>query len=142
MGICLAVPVNTAKRVVAELIAYGKVRRGWIDATMVQLFPDLVNYAKLPVSTGFLVSQTKKNGYAEQAGIRAGSEPVRYRSTVIYLGGDILTSVDGMKVDTLADLYSALEDNKPGERVAVELIRGGKPVKLELILADREESGP
>ncbi|GHV55292.1 peptidase S1 [Spirochaetia bacterium] len=142
VGIGLAVPVNTAKRVVAELIAYGKVRRGWIDATMVQLFPDLVNYAKLPVSTGFLVSQTKRSGYAEQAGIRAGSEPVRYRSTVIYLGGDILTSVDGMKVDTLADLYSALEDNKPGERVAVELIRGGRTVKLDLILADREDSGP
>ncbi|GHV79716.1 peptidase S1 [Spirochaetia bacterium] len=142
VGIGLAVPVNTAKRVVAELIAYGKVRRGWIDATMVQLFPDLVNYAKLPVSTGFLVSQTKRSGYAEQAGIRAGSEPVRYRSTVIYLGGDILTSVDGMKIETLADLYSALEDNKPGERVAVELNRGGRTVKLDLILADREDSGP
>jgi S1-C subfamily serine protease len=128
--------------VVAELIAYGKVRRGWIDATMVQLFPDLVNYAKLPVSTGFLVSRTKKNGYAEQAGIRAGSEPVRYGSTVIYLGGDIITSVDGKKIETLADLYSALEDNKPGERVAVELLRSGRTVKLELILADREESGP
>jgi S1-C subfamily serine protease len=45
-----------------------------------------------------------------------------------------------MKTETLADLYSALEDNKPGERVAVELIRGGRTVKLELILADREGS--
>jgi S1-C subfamily serine protease len=108
----------------------------------VQLFPALVNYAKLPVSSGLLVSRTKKNGYAEQAGIRAGSEPVRYGSTVIYLGGDIITSVDGMKIETLTDLYSALEDNKPGDRVAVELIRGGRTVKLELILADREESGP
>ncbi|GHV32452.1 peptidase S1 [Spirochaetia bacterium] len=140
VGIGFAVPVNTAKRVVAELIAYGKVRRGRIDATVVQLFPDLVTYAKLPVSSGLLISRTKKNGYAEQAGIRQGSEPVRYRSSVIYLGGDIITSVDGMKTDTLADLYSALEDNKPGERVAVELIRGGKTIKLELILADREES--
>jgi S1-C subfamily serine protease len=141
VGIGFAVPVNTAKRVVAELIAYGKVRRGWIDASVVQIFPALVNYAKLPVSSGLLVSRTKRSGYAEQAGIRAGSEPVRYGSTVIYLGGDIITSVDGMKTETLADLYSALEDNKPGERVAVELIRGGRTVKLELILANREESG-
>jgi S1-C subfamily serine protease len=142
VGIGFAVPVNTAKRVVAELIAYGKVRRGWIDASVVQIFPALIRYAKLPVESGLLVSRTKKNGYAEQAGIRQGSEPVRYGSTVIYLGGDIITSVDGMKIETLADLYSALEDNKPGERVAVELIRGGRTVKLELILADREESGP
>lgn len=141
VGIGFAVPVNTAKRVVAELIAYGKVRRGWIDASVVQLFPTLVGYAKLPVSTGLLVSRTKRNGFAEQAGIRQGSEPVRYGSNVIYLGGDIITSADGMKIETLADLYSALEDNKPGERVAVELIRGGRTIKLDVILADREESG-
>jgi S1-C subfamily serine protease len=141
VGIGFAVPVNTAKRVVAELIAYGKVRRGWIDATVVQLFPALVTYAKLPVSSGLLVSRTKRNGLAEQAGIRQGSEPVRYGSSVIYLGGDIITMADGMKVETLADLYSALEDNKPGERVAVEVLRGGRTVKMEIILADREETG-
>lgn len=140
VGIGFAVPVNTAKRVVAELIQYGKVRRGWIDASLVQLFPALVRYAKLPVSAGLLVSRTKRNGFAEQAGVRQGSEPVRYGSSVIYLGGDIITSVDGMKVNSLADLYSALEDNKPGERVAVELLRAGKTVRLEVSLADREET--
>jgi S1-C subfamily serine protease len=139
VGIGFAVPVNTAKRVVAELIEFGKVRRGWIDASVVQLFPALVRYAKLPVGSGLLVSRTKKNGLAEQAGLRQGTEPVRYGSSVIYLGGDIITSVDGMKVDSLADLYSSLEDNKPGEKIAVEILRGGKTVKLEVTLADREE---
>lgn len=139
VGIGFAVPVNTAKRVVAELIEYGKVRRGWIDATVVQLFPALVRYAKLPVTTGLLVSRTRQNGLAERAGIRQGAEPVRYNSGMIYLGGDIIVSVDGMKTATLADLYSALEDNKPGEKVAVELLRNGTVVKLEVTLADREE---
>jgi S1-C subfamily serine protease len=60
-------------------------------------------------------------------------------SSVIYLGGDIITAVDGMKVDTLADFYSALEDNKPGEKVAVELFRGGRTHRVEMTLADREE---
>jgi S1-C subfamily serine protease len=139
VGIGFAVPVNTAKRVVTELIQYGKVRRGWIDATVVQIFPGLVRYAKLPVNTGLLVSRTKRNGFAEKAGIRQGSEPVQYGRSVIYVGGDIITSVDGMKTDTLADLYSALEDNKPGERIRVEIIRGGSPSTLEVTLADREE---
>ncbi|MDR2397963.1 MAG: trypsin-like peptidase domain-containing protein [Spirochaetaceae bacterium] len=139
VGIGFAVPVNTAKRVVAELIEYGKVKRGWIDATLVQLFPALVRYAKLPVSGGLLVSRTKRNGFADRAGIRQGSEPVKYGSSVIYLGGDIITSVDGMKTETLADLYSALEDNKPGEKVAVEIQRGRETIKVELPLADREE---
>jgi S1-C subfamily serine protease len=105
----------------------------------VQIFPSLVRYAKLPVNTGLLVSRTKKNGYAEQAGLRQGSEPVKYGSSVIYLGGDIITSVDGMKTSSLADLYSALEDNKPGEKIIVELMRGGKPFRMEVTLADREE---
>ncbi|MFZ5367851.1 MAG: S1C family serine protease [Spirochaetota bacterium] len=139
VGIGFAVPVNTAKRVVAELIQYGKVRRGWIDATVVQLFPALVNYAKLPVSSGLLVSQTKKGGFAERAGIRQGSEPVRYGNSVIYLGGDIITMVDGIKITRLADLYSALEDNKPGDKVAVEINRNGKTISLTVTLADREQ---
>jgi S1-C subfamily serine protease len=58
---------------------------------------------------------------------------------VIYLGGDIITSVDGMAVDSLADLYSALEDNKPGEKIAIEIHRGGRTTRLEITLADREE---
>jgi S1-C subfamily serine protease len=139
VGIGFAVPVNTAKRVVAELIEYGKVRRGWIDATLVQLFPALVRYAKLPVQSGLMVSRTKKSGLAEKSGLRQGGEPVRYGSSVIYLGGDIITRVDGMKVDTLADLYSALEDNKGGDKIEVEVLRNGNTVKLTVTLADRDE---
>jgi S1-C subfamily serine protease len=139
VGIGFAVPINTAKRVVAEIIDHGKVRRGWIDATVVQLFPALVRYAKLPVTAGLLVSRTRRNGLAERGGLRQGSEPVQYGRSVIYLGGDIITSVDGMKTNSLADLYSALEDNKPGETIKVEIIRAGKSLTLNLPLADREE---
>ncbi|MCL1813244.1 MAG: PDZ domain-containing protein, partial [Treponema sp.] len=139
VGIGFAVPVNTAKRVVAELIESGKVRRGWIDATVVQLFPALVQYAKLPISEGLLISRIKRNGFAEKAGIRQGSEPVRYGSSVIYLGGDVLVMVNNIKVATLADLYSSLENNRPGDQVDIEVIRDGKPVKLKITLADREE---
>jgi S1-C subfamily serine protease len=118
------------------------VRRGWIDATVVQLFPALVNHARLPVSQGLLVSRTRPNGLAERAGIRQGTEPVRYRSSTIFLGGDIITSVSGMTTSTLADLYSALEEHRPGDRVSVELLRGGSKVTIELTLVDREEFPP
>jgi S1-C subfamily serine protease len=47
--------------------------------------------------------------------------------------------VDGMEISSLADLYSALEDNKPGDRIKVEIVRGGKKSTLDLTLADREE---
>jgi S1-C subfamily serine protease len=139
VGIGFAVPVNTAKRVVNEIMQYGKVRRGWIDATVVQIFPSLVRYAKLPVDQGLLISRTTKGGLAEKAGLRQGTEPVQYGRSVIYLGGDIITSVNGMKTNTLADLYSSLEACKPGDVVNVEIIRGNRTSTLQITLADREE---
>jgi len=139
VGIGFAVPINTAKRVVTEIMQYGRVRRGWIDATVVQIFPSLVRYAKLPVESGLLVSRTARNGLAERAGLRQGSEPVQYGRSVIYLGGDIITSVNGMSTNTLADLYSSLEACKPGDTVRVEIMRGNRAISLDITLADREE---
>jgi len=139
VGIGFAVPVDTAKRVVAEIIAHGRVRRGWIDATVVQIFPALVRHADLPVSSGFMVSRTRRNGLSERAGLRQGNEPVQHGRNIIYLGGDIITAVNGIQTRNLADFYSALEDNRPGDVVRVDIIRAGRPMALNVPLADREE---
>lgn len=141
VGIGFAVPVNTARRVVPDLLEYGVVRRGWIDIIPRQLFPQLVQYARLPVSKGLLVSEVAPGGNAEAAGIRGGrrSEAVRYGRTVIYLGGDIITAVDGMPVTSIANLYEALEDNRPGERVEVEILRGDRRLTVDVLLSDRPE---
>ena len=139
VGVGFAVPINTAKRVVAEIIEFGKVRRGWFDATLQPLSPDLVRYARLSVNEGLLVSRTKQNGLTEKAGLRQGKDPVQYRRSIIYLGGDIIVAVNGIKTARLSDLFSALEDNKPGDTVKVDIVRAGKPVTLNVTLADREE---
>jgi len=140
VGIGFAVPVNTARRVVSELIQYGRVRRGWIDASMVQLFPALVRHADLPVSQGLLVSRTHRNGLAERAGLRQGSVPVRHGRSVIYVGGDIITSVNGAEVRSLADLFAALESSRPGDVARLVVIRGGGSVAIDVPLASREEA--
>jgi S1-C subfamily serine protease len=139
VGIGFAVPANTARRVVNEIMLHGKVRRGWIDATVVQLFPSLVRHARLPVSSGLLVSRTRRGGLAERAGLRQGTDPVQYGRSVIYLGGDIITAVNGLRTNTLADLYAALEASRPADVVNVEIIRGGQTQTLRITLADREE---
>ncbi len=144
VGVGFAVPVNTAKRIVPDLIKYGRVNRGWIDAEYVQLFPALYDYMKEhssapPVEKGLLVSSLKKGSNADRAGIRGGSTPVRYYQSVFNVGGDIIVSVDGMAVSSLADLYSALEDNKPGEEVIVEYYRASKKMSISVKLSDRSE---
>ncbi len=109
----------------------------------VQLFPALVKYAELPVNTGLLISRLVEGGNAEQAGLRGGSpsRAVRwYGGSVIYLGGDIVTEVDGMAVATLADLFSALEDNKPGQIVTVKAYRGRQEKTFSVKLSDRPDN--
>ena len=141
VGIGFAVPVNTARRVVPDLIEYGMVRRGWIDIVPRQLFPRLVAYADLPVEAGLLVSELVPGGNAAAAGLRGGdrNRAVRYGRTVIYLGGDIIVAVDGTPVASIANLYEALEDNLPGETVTVEYIRGRRRHQAEIVLSERPE---
>jgi len=144
VGVGFAVPVNTAKRIVPDLIKFGMVKRGWIDAEYVQLFPALIEYMKekgdsLPIDKGLLVSSTKKGGNADRSGVRGGTTPVRYYQSVFNVGGDVLVSVDGMEISSLADLYSALEDNKPGSTVKIQYYRGSRKLSADVVLSDRAE---
>lgn len=141
VGIGFAVPVDTAKRVVPELLANGRVTRGWIDFTPVQLFPQLVRYANLPVDKGILVSKVTAGGQAAKAGLKGGdpNQGVRYGRTILYLGGDIIVGINGVEVAALADLYSALESTRPGDKVKVSLLRNGKPMELSITLVQRSE---
>lgn len=141
VGVGFAIPVATAKRIVPQLIKDGKVTRGTIEVDGVQLFPELVDYMKqngypVPVDKGLLVSQAKRGGNADRAGIRGGTTAVRYGRSVFYVGGDIIVAVDGAPVGSLAEFYAALEDNKPGDRVTVELWRNGKKISVEVPLAE------
>lgn len=139
VGIGFAVSVDTARRVVPDLIEHGLVKRGWIDIIPVQLFPELVRYANLPVEKGILISRMVSGGNADKAGLKEGSRPVRYGRSTIYLGGDIIREVDGTPVTRLSDLYGALEDNRPGEVVDVVVIRGRKEMEFRVELSERPE---
>jgi S1-C subfamily serine protease len=138
-GIGFAVPVDTAISVIPDLIKFGKVMRGWLDITMVQLDPSIVEYADLPVSGGLLVSQVRPGGKAEKGGLKGGTQRVQYGSAIIYLGGDVIVEVHGEPVSEYADLYSALVDTHPGETVEVVVIRKGEKKVLQVELVERPE---
>lgn len=139
-GIGFAVPVNTARRVVSDLIQYGTVRRGVIQADYVQLTSSIASYARLEINRGLLVSQIQKGGNAELAGIKAGTEAIRYGSSrnsrIIYLGGDVITAMDGISVASLADYYSILESKRPGDTVKVTVYRNGKYQDIQVSLTE------
>ena len=137
-GVGFAVPSETAVRVVSDLIKYGKVLRGTIDATIIQLNRRIAQYAGLDISSGILVSKVDKGGNAEKAGLKGGTEAAYYgnRNSIIYLGGDIITKIDEIEVSSLADYYSALESKKPGDVVDITVHRNKKDIILKMTLAD------
>lgn len=138
-GMNFAVAANTAAASVTDLIRDGKVSRGWLDVVPVQLSQSIVDYAGLKVSKGLLVSQIVPGGKADKAGLKAGSKQVLYGSSVIYLGGDVITSVNGIEIDEYNDLFTALTNTKPGDRVPIVVNRNGSEVKLTIELVERTE---
>lgn len=136
-GVGFAVPSETAVRVVSDLIAYGKVQRGTLAVKLVQNSRRIAQYANLDIATGMVVSEVTKGGNADLAGMKGGTEAVYYnRTSLMYLGGDIITKIDDIPVATLADYYSALESKKPGDVVTVVVRRDRKNVTLKIKLGD------
>ncbi|MBR6340317.1 MAG: trypsin-like peptidase domain-containing protein [Treponema sp.] len=137
-GVGFAVPSEIAVRVVNDLIKYGKVQRGVINASIVQLTSRIAQYAGLDISTGMLVSEVEDGSNADEAGLRGGTKGVYYgsRNNILYLGGDIITKIDGIDITSLAEYYSALESKKPGDVVSVVVRRNKKDVTLKITLSE------
>lgn len=138
-GMNFAVASNTAKASVSDLVKYGKVSRGWLDIVPVQLSQSIVDYAGLKVSKGLLVSQVVPGGKADNAGLKGGSSQVLYGSSVIYLGGDVITQVNDVDIEEYNDLFTALSNTRPGDKVSVVVNRNGSSVKLSIELVERND---
>ncbi len=139
VGIGFAVPVDTARRVIPDLIRYGKVNRGWIDIVPVQINSRIAHYAQLPVSSGILISEIPAQSTAGEAGLKGGDKrrPIRYGNSFIYFGGDIITAVGETPVHTFGDLLGALEETRPGDQVAVTIVRGKEEKTVMVTLSER-----
>lgn len=136
-GVGFAVSSETALRVVSDLLKYGKVNRGVIQASLYQLDYRIARYAGLDITQGMLVSEVSSGGNAEKAGLKGGTEAAYYgnRKNIIYLGGDVITQIDNIKITSLADYYSALEAKRPGDVVKVVVRRNRKDIVLDVKLA-------
>jgi len=137
-GVGFAVPSSTAVRVVSDLIKYGKVLRGTLDATIFPNSRRIAQYAGYDIASGVVVSQLTKGGNAEKAGMQGGTNAVYYgtRNNIVYLGGDVITKIDNVSIGSIADYYSALESKKPGDSVTIVVRRNKKDVVLKVTLGE------
>ena len=139
-GVGFAIPVNTAKRIVSDLMKYGKVKRGSLNISAVQISSTLSRYIDLPVKEGLLVSEVDEKSNAYKAGLKGGTEAVRFTRTsqIFYIGGDIITAINGTPVSSSADYNSVLESTKPGDTAIVTVIRGSERIDLKIVLEEQK----
>lgn len=137
-GIGFAIPINTARRVVNDLLRYGRVRRAWLGVVRAEaLDPTLAALLGLPVRQGVLVEQVEPGSPAARAGLRGGTQVALVGLQQILLGGDVVVALDEQAVTTPAELELAVSAHRPGDRVVLTLWRGGQRQPLPVVLGER-----
>ena len=134
-GIGFAIPINIAKPIMQQALAGQKLARPWIGIRYQALTQQIADQEKLAVSEGAWL-QPAAAGSATDPAIVPGSPAAKAG----LAEGDIITSVDGVKITAIAPLDDILTEYVPGATVALDILRGGKTITLTLTLGTRPAS--
>jgi S1-C subfamily serine protease len=137
VGVGFAVPINTAKRIIPELIKHGYVARPYLGITGHKVFPALAQALSLPVREGIMVVEVAPGSPAQRAGIRGGDRAVQVGNMIVRVGGDIITEVDKVKVRTFEELSDFIDGKQSGDTVSLTFNRQGKVNVVEVRLRER-----
>ena len=139
-GLSFALPLETVLDVATSLIKSGSVNRGWLDVLAVELNSQIAEYLKLDFDQGVLISQVVPSGGADRAGLKGGSEKVQYGQSIIYLGGDIITEIDGKSITGYSDYIAVLGSHKSDDKVDIKVYRNGNTLLIkDVVLTMRSE---
>jgi Do/DeqQ family serine protease len=126
-GIGFAIPTHIARMVLQQISQHGHVIRGWIGITAQQLTPALAESFGLQGQRGLLISGVLENGPADRAHIQPG---------------DLLVAVDGHPVRDAPHVLNRIAAHRPGDRLRLSLVRGGKPLDVRVEVAERPPEKP
>jgi S1-C subfamily serine protease len=135
-GIGFAIPINTAKAVLNDIIRYGHVNRPSLGIVDFGIGPDLAEQMGLAVDSGVLVQKVIPGGAAERAGIRGGNQHAYLGNTPIILGGDLIVSIDGHEVSDPQEINALMDKHQAGDTISVTLYRGRRQMTVKLILGE------
>ncbi len=140
VGVGFAVPSNTVKTVIAQLIRQGHIDRAFIGISAVPISGDLVRVFRLPVSRGLLVQSVQPGSGAAKAGLKAGTTQVVLAGESYDLGGDIIVRAGGRPVASLNALRDVVAGKKPGDTLRLVVDRAGKKTTLDVKLGRQPAS--
>ncbi len=136
-GVGFAVPIDTIKRMLPDLLSVGRYRHPWLGVRYAyNITAGLAEVLKLPTNTGLLLVQLYETSPLAGAGVLGAQRQDVIGNQRVYTGGDILIAADGQAVTNLDQLESLLEKNyRVGDSVTLTIIREGqtKEVTVELV---------
>jgi S1-C subfamily serine protease len=137
-GIGFAIPSNTVKRIVPALIKDGVFKHPWLGVSGIDVTPEIADALGLKEARGFLVADIVADSPAAKYGIKSGDRQTTLDGRQIRLGGDVVVSIDDVKVRKIDDILVYLEREKSaGEEVQLTIIRDGETMELSVILGER-----
>src|SRR6516164_6016073 len=135
-GIGFAIPINTAKAVLADLTRYGQVRRPSLGIVSYPIGPDLAEQMGLNADAGVLIQKVVPGGAADRAGLRGGNEQAYVGNTPIMLGGDLIVAIDGQQVTDPQDISVIMDKHQAGDTISITVLRGRRQVTVKLTLGE------
>ncbi|MGB6688244.1 MAG: trypsin-like peptidase domain-containing protein [Terracidiphilus sp.] len=135
-GIGFAIPINTAKAVLADLTRYGEVRRPSLGIVSYAIGPDLAEQMGLAADYGVLIQRVIPGGAAERAGLHGGNEQAYVGNTPVMLGGDLIVGIDGQQVTNPQDISAIMDKHQAGDTISVTIYRGRRQMTFKLILGE------
>src|SRR5215472_2425871 len=135
-GIGFAIPINTAKVVLDDLVRLGRVRRPEIGVRTIPIGPDLADQMGLAADSGLLVVQVVPGSAADKAGLHAGTERAYLGNQPIMIGGDLIVAIDGQPIEDQQDLSHIMQNHHSGDTVTVTVYRSKKRMDIKVVLGE------
>jgi S1-C subfamily serine protease len=135
-GIGFAIPINTAKAVIADFAKYGRIRRPTLDISTLAIGPDIAEQIGLPADYGLLIERVLPGGAAEKAGLHGGTQRAYQGNTAVMLGGDLIIAMDGHDIANAQDMAAEMNSHRAGDTVTLTVFRGRKRMDVKVTLND------
>jgi S1-C subfamily serine protease len=138
-GVGFAVPINSAKRSLQQLVHTGRVAYAFVGISAEDLTPSLADHLGYSIDRGALVSRVANDSAAERAGLRAGTKDVRLNGQVVRAGGDVIVAIQGIPVRSASDVIRIVSNRLlPGQTARFTIVRGKKRLIVPVKLTERE----
>ena len=125
IGIGFAIPSNSAKKVIDQLIEFGETKRGWLGVRIQQVTKEIADVEKLDEPRGALVASVAENSPSDKAGVKAG---------------DIILEFDGTNIKEMTELPKIVAQTEVGKTVEVKIWRNKKELTKKITLGRLETS--